>query len=191
MQLSADRQMVDRSPLRREHPSLDGTAIVNSMHRPLIPLLLSVVLSLSACGWRLQGTSRLSATMAATYIETDDRYTDFNRALRDNLRASGAALAVRSSDATAIVRILHDESGQRVLSVSAQNKPEEYEVFYAIEYSVANEGGELIPPQKLELTRDYSYDETALLAKQREQGILREALARDLAAQVVRRLASL
>lgn len=129
--------------------------------------------------------------MATTYIETEDRYTDFNRALRDSLLASGARLARRASDATATVRILHDESGQRVLSVSARNTPEEYEVFYAVEYSVSNESGELIPPQKLELTRDYSYDATAVLAKQREQAILREALARDLAALVVRRLASL
>ena len=63
--------------------------------------------------------------------------------------------------------------------VSARNTPEEYEVFYAIEYSVANGGGELIPPQKLELTRDYSYDETAVLAKQREQAILRGPRARS------------
>jgi LPS-assembly lipoprotein len=159
-------------------------------HRPLVPLLFAACL-LSACGWRLQGTSKLSEAMAATYIEADDRYTDFNRALRDSLRASGASLAGRANDATAIVRILRDESGQRVLSVSASNTPEEYEVFYTIEYSVANEAGELIPPQKIELTRDYSYDETAVLAKQREQAILRAALARDLAAQVVRRLASL
>lgn len=129
--------------------------------------------------------------MAVAYVETDDRYTDFNRALQDALRASGARLAADPKDAIAIVRILRDESGQRVLSVSARNTPEEYEVFYAVEYSVANRAGELIAPQQLELTRDYSYDTTAVLAKQREQAILREALARDLAALVLRRLASL
>jgi outer membrane lipopolysaccharide assembly protein LptE/RlpB len=41
------------------------------------------------------------------------------------------------------------------------------------------------------VTRDYSYDEAAVLAKQREQAVLREALARDLAGLVLRRLASL
>jgi LPS-assembly lipoprotein len=89
------------------------------------------------------------------------------------------------------VKIIKDQSGQRVLSVSARNTPEEYEVFYAVEYSVASGGTELIPPQKLELTRDYSYDTTAVLAKQREQAVLREALAQDLAGLVLRRLASL
>ena len=145
----------------------------------------------AGCGWRLQGATKLSETMAATYIDTEDSYTDFNRALREALRASGARVASRPSDATAIIRVLDDDSGQYVLSVSARNTPEEYEVFYTVRYSVENQDGELIPPQKLELTRDYSYDEAAVLAKQREQAILREALARDLAALVLRRLSAL
>jgi LPS-assembly lipoprotein len=156
--------------------------------------LLSICLAaalLSGCGWRLQGTTKLSPVMATTYVETDDRFTDFNRALRESLQASGARLANRPEDATAVVRILRDESGQRVLTVSARNTPEEYEVFYRIEYSVNGRTDELIAPQKIELTRDYSYDETSVLAKQREQAVLREALARDLAGLVVRRLASL
>jgi LPS-assembly lipoprotein len=156
-------------------------------------LLLSLSLAslLAGCGWRLQGTSKLSSVMATTYVETDDRYTDFNRALRDSLEASGARLAHNKDDATAVVRIIKDVSGQRVLTVSGRNTPEEYEVYYSIEYSVDGRTEELIPPQRVELTREYSYDETAVLAKQKEQGILREALARDLAGLVVRRLASL
>ena len=146
---------------------------------------------LAGCGWRLQGTAKLSPVMATTYVDTDDRFTDFNRALRDSLQASGARLTSRREDATAVVRILRDESGQRVLTVSARNTPEEYEVFYVIEYAVEGRTEELIAPQKIELTRDYSYDETTVLAKQREQAILREALARDLAGLVVRRLGSL
>jgi LPS-assembly lipoprotein len=156
--------------------------------------LLSICLVatlLSGCGWRLQGTTKLSPIMATTYVETDDRFTDFNRALRESLQASGARITATREEATAVVRILKDESGQRVLTVSARNTPEEYEVFYLIEYSVNGRTEELITPQKIELTRDYSYDETTVLAKQREQAILREALARDLAGLVVRRLASL
>lgn len=154
-------------------------------------VLVCASLPLTACGWRLQGTSKLPQTLTVTYVDAADRYTDFNRALRDRLRASGAKVAERVVDATAVVKIIKDESGQRVLSVSARNTPEEYEVFYAVEYSVASGGNELIPPQRLEVTRDYSYETTAVLAKQREQSVLREALARDLAGLVLRRLASL
>ncbi len=148
-------------------------------------------LAATGCGWRLQGAARLPEAAAVTYIDAQDRYTAFNRALREQLQVSGARLAARAQEASAVVRIIREETGQRVLSISERNTPEEYQVYYAIEYAVADHTGEVIAPQRLELTRDYSYDPTAVLAKQREQTALREALARDLAALVVRRLASL
>jgi outer membrane lipopolysaccharide assembly protein LptE/RlpB len=52
-------------------------------------------------------------------------------------------------------------------------------------------GEEVLAPRTLTLTRDYSFDEEALLAKQHEEEFLREALARDLISQVIRSLATL
>jgi LPS-assembly lipoprotein len=154
--------------------------------------VVAVVACVAAgCGWRLQGTEKLPPLMAVTYVDTKDQFTDFNQALRERLAASGSRLVASGSGATAIVRVHKDESGRRVLSVSARNTPEEYEVYYSVEYSVVSGGTELIKRQRLELTRDYSYDEAAVLAKEREQAVLREALARDLASLVVRQLASL
>ena len=78
-----------------------------------------------------------------------------------------------------------------MLSVSARNTPEEFEVFYVVDYSIDRGGAEVVPSQTLELTRSFSFDEADLLAKDREEDILREAMARDIAALVVRRLGSL
>jgi LPS-assembly lipoprotein len=161
------------------------------MSLPIRLLLLTSCLVLGSCGWRLQGTTRLPEVLTTAYVETKDPYTDFNRALRESLIASGANLVTDKSLATAVVRIRRDVSGQRVLSVSSRNTPEEYEVYYSVEYSVDGGGRELIAPDTLELRRDYSYDERAVLAKQREQLLLREALARDIAGLIVRRLAAL
>lgn len=195
---------VFRGPLTPALTQKAGTANMAALFRssesPVTPsvrriywVLISLCLTsaLAGCGWRLQGTTKLAPVMATTYVDTKDRFTDFNRALRESLQASGARIVTDEKDATAIVKIIKDVSGQRVLTVSGRNTPEEYEVFYAIEYSVNGRTEELIAPEKLELTRDYSYDETAVLAKQKEQSILREALARDLAGQIVRRLAAL
>jgi len=41
------------------------------------------------------------------------------------------------------------------------------------------------------VTREYSFDERALLAKQREREVLQQALADDLVALIMRRLATL
>jgi len=156
-----------------------------------LPPWLLFPLLLAGCGWQLKGTEPLPPAMAATYVESPDLHSEFDRALRRTLVASGSRLVSSRGDATAVIRVRKDETGRRVLSVSARNTPQEYEVFYTVEYSVEVGGQEVIPAQTLELVNDYSYDETALLAKEREEAGLRTALARDLAGLVVRRLGSL
>ena len=79
----------------------------------------------------------------------------------------------------------------RVLSVSARNIPTEYELTYQLTFSVIANGKTLIDKEQISTTRDISFDEAQLLAKEREQEILSEALARDLVALVMRRLAAL
>ena len=72
-----------------------------------------------------------------------------------------------------------------------RNTPQEYEIFYIVEYSVERAGKEVLEVQPLEMLRNMSFDDAQLLAKDREEAILREAMARDLALLVVRRLESL
>lgn len=147
-----------------------------------------VALALAGCGFQLRGTAELSPRMATPYLEVPDRYTPLYAALASALEASGATLARSREGASAVVRIHRDEAGRHVLSVTAQNTPAEYEVYYIVEYSVVSNGEQLLPLQSLTLTRDYSYDETEVLAKQHEERLIREALARDLAGLVLRRL---
>ncbi|MBP9131424.1 MAG: hypothetical protein KBF50_14245, partial [Steroidobacteraceae bacterium] len=72
-----------------------------------------------------------------------------------------------------------------------RNTPQEFEIFYLVEYSVDRGGREVLELQPLEMIRNLSFDETQLLAKDREEAIIREAMARDLAVLVTRRLESL
>lgn len=150
-----------------------------------------VALALAGCGFQLRGAAELSPRMATPYLEVPDRYTPFNAALESALRDSGATLARSREGSSAVVRVHRDEAGRKVLSVTAQNTPAEYEVFYTVQYSVVADGQELLPPQSLTLTREYTFDETRVLAKQHEEREIREALARDLAGLVMRRLAVL
>ncbi len=154
-------------------------------------LAVIALLALTGCGWQLRGSEKLPASMAATYLDSADLHSDFDRALRRSLGTAGATLVPVREDASVVLKIRKDSTGRRVLAVSARNTPQEYEVFYAVEYSVEQGGKEVIPLQKLELVNDYRYDEAALLAKEKEEAGLRAALAQDLAGLVLRRLASL
>jgi len=158
------------------------------MKRALAGLL---VLGLSACGFHLQGRTPLPETFAYTFIDTRDEQTDFVQDLRKALIASGARVIRTQGSSGAAIEVHDDELTERVLSVSARNIPTEYELTYRVKFSVTSSGKPLIENEEISATRDFSFDETELLAKEREQEILREALARDLVALVMRRLAAL
>ena len=153
--------------------------------------VLPLLLALAGCGFHLQGLSRLPPSFASTYLEAADRYTDFNRAMLEDLHAAGSRVVGAGEEAGATVEILTDDSGQHVLSVSANNTPTEYEVYYTVKYRVRIGTREALPPTTLTQTRNYSFDENAILAKEQEQEIIRRALAHDIAALVLRRLAAL
>jgi LPS-assembly lipoprotein len=154
---------------------------------------------LAACGFHLQGRAPLPESMKAAYVQATDEQTDFVQSLRKALLTSGARPAYAKSGASSVVYILKDEVVRRTLSVSALNKPNEYEITYVVRFSVSagDKAGEkagekeLLAPQEISATRSYSFDETRLLAKEHEEAILREAMAHDLADRVVRQLSSL
>lgn len=153
--------------------------------------LLSLVVLASACGFRLQGFEGFPEEMQVTYIDTRDRYTDFYRLMQETLQSAGMEVTSIRSAATAVLQIREDRSGQDVLTVSRENVPLEYIVFYKLQYTLIVDGRQVIQPQILDLSRDYTYDETDVLGKQREQSNIREALARDLVRQVSRTLAAI
>ncbi len=166
------------------------------MSRGLTPFarkwgLTPFLVLLTSCGFHLQGRTPLPEAFAYTFIDTKDEQTDFVQDLRKALIASGARVIRTQGSSGATIDVHDDELTERVLSVSARNIPTEYELTYKVEFSVSSGGKLLIEHEEISASRDFSFDETQLLAKEREQEILREALARDLVALVMRRLASL
>jgi LPS-assembly lipoprotein len=146
---------------------------------------------LGGCGFHLQGRQPMPEAFAYTFIDTQDEQTDFVQDLRKALLASGSKVIRTQGSSGATVRVHEDELSERILSVSARNIPTEYELTYRVKFSVTAGGKTLIDNEEISATRDLSFEESQLLAKEREQEILREALARDLVALVMRRLASL
>src|SRR5262245_658881 len=150
------------------------------MKRGLAPFvgkwgLTPFFLLVAGCGFHLQGRQPLPQAFAYTYIDTKDEQTDFVQDLRKALIASGAKVIRTQGSSGATINVHDDELTERVLSVSARNIPTEYELTYKVKFSVTSSGKSLIDDEEISATRDFSFDETELLAKEREQEILREA----------------
>lgn len=129
--------------------------------------------------------------MSRTYISAADDYSLFYRRLREELINAGVEVVDSSAESSAVFSILTDNTDQRVLSVSARNVPTEFEVYYTVYYSVESGEESIMAPRSLTLTRDYTYDETLVLGKAREEKLLREAIVDDLVRIVLKQLSSL
>jgi LPS-assembly lipoprotein len=154
-------------------------------------VLIVCCVMLAACGFRLQGRQQLPAVLAVLQLDAVDAHSDFTAALRHALDASGAKLVASAAPDGTVVRIVRDDVSERVLSVDTRNIPTDYELVYEVEVTVHAGDKELLAAQPFTLSRIYSFDETHLLAKEREKDVLRAALARDMAGVVLRRLSSL
>jgi LPS-assembly lipoprotein len=152
-------------------------------------MLASLVLA--GCGFHLEGRTPLPASMKTPYLQATDLQSDFAQSLRKALLTSGARPPTDKRSASSVVNIIKDDVVRRTLSVSALNKPNEYEVTYNVRFSVSAGDKELLAPQDISAVRSYSFDETRLLAKEHEEAILRQAMAHDLADRVIRQLSSL
>jgi LPS-assembly lipoprotein len=162
------------------------------MPRTCRSLLLIAVALLAACGFHLQGRVVLPASLAAVRIEAIDPQSEFVHELRAALLASGTRLDDEGDAGdVAVLHITEDSNFDRVLSVSIHNVPTDYRLTYAVKLSVSHGAKELMPSEMHELSREYTFDETTMLAKQRERDTLVAALASELADVTMRRLATL
>lgn len=152
--------------------------------------LAATVLLLAGCGFHLEGRVSLPQAMQRPYIEAPDQQSDFVQSLRRQMVISGAHPADSPDAASAVVHI-REGVVSRVLSVSAQNRPTEYQVTYTVTFSVTAGGKQLLAPQQVSSMRSYSFDESLLLAKEHEESILQQAMGQDLADIVMRRLSRL
>src|ERR1700728_3865767 len=86
-----------------------------------------LTLALGACGFHLQGHTPLPDVVKSPYVQTTDQQSEFAISLERAMIISGARPVERKDKASVVVNILKDEVVRRVLSVSAQNQPDEYE----------------------------------------------------------------
>lgn len=152
-------------------------------------VLACTLLALSACGFQLQGAKSFPPELSAVYLAVPDPNSDLAFQLRRSLTAAGVTLVRSEREATATIRIADERYGRRVKSVSALNRPTEFEVFYEVEYMVSTPDEIVVPRQPLARARIFPYNERDILGKQQEEELLRDALAREIAGVITRRLA--
>ena len=153
-------------------------------------ILIILIFSVTSCGFQLRQSILKLEKISNVYVETNDTRSVFYRTLKEELISNKVQLAKSKSEAKSVIDIISEETGRRVLSVSARNIATEYEVFYRLIYSFENQKQMLINSRELVLTRNYTFNEKYVLGKSQEEEVLIEALASDLVRMTLNQISS-
>jgi len=155
--------------------------------------LACLAASLAACGFHLRGPVHLPPQMHTTYIQGGSRFSPLITDLRQSLNDSGVSVVDSPAQATAVLRILSQQANKRVLSVGADGRPRESELYSRVRFDVTDvkTGKPLLSPQTLEVRRNYLVSVTNVLGTASDEAFAREQMDRDLVRMMMMRLEAL
>lgn len=144
-------------------------------------------LSLAACGFQLRGSQTLPIERLYLALPVNSPIgAEITRVIRSSTNAS---VVQNRKEAQAIMELLGEQREREVLSINPQGRAREYQLRLRTTFRVIDpEGVELIAPTSLIARRDISFNESELLAKESEEGLLYRDMQSDLVRQIVNRL---
>jgi len=150
----------------------------------LTPLLLVA----GGCGFRLRGTA--DVPFDTLYIP--DALSGIALDLKRNIEAaSNAKVVADPKGADAFLQFSHETRAKEILSLTAAGRVREFRLRYRVGFRVHDgKGVEFVPQSNLELTRDVSFNDAQVLAKEAEEQLLFRDMQNDMVQQILRRLAA-
>jgi len=151
--------------------------------------ILLIALALTACGFQLRGVFALP--FKELYIAQPES-SQLRALIKRNVEASTQTRVVADAkDAEATLSIVSDAQQKNILSLNSAGRVREYQLVRTFVFRVADaKGGEFIPASTIRITRDITFNDTTVLAKDTEETLLWHDIENDLVQQLLRRLAA-
>lgn len=147
-------------------------------------------LALAGCGFKLRGSQNYAFSTLAIMPNPGG-------AVALELRRSfGGAVRVLAPDepldqAQLVLDILQEQREKTVVGVSSSGQVREFQLRIRVKFRVRTpQGKELTPDAEIVQQRDISFNESAVLAKEAEEGLLYRDMQSDIVQQLMRRLAT-
>jgi LPS-assembly lipoprotein len=147
--------------------------------------VLAVVL-LAGCGFQLRGQAQLP--FETLFIPGS---TPLAVELKRNVVAGSSTRLVASpGEAQAVLGFTQEQRDKIILSFNTAGRVSEYQLRYRVGFRVTDsKGGQVyLPTSEIQLTRDVSYNDEQVLAKEAEEVQLYRDMQRDMVQLIMRRL---
>lgn len=150
-------------------------------------LFLLAILLLSGCGFHLRGQAGMP--FETLYLNAVNPNTPFITELRRSLEANKVRLVSRADEADVILDIVSELPEKQILTLGGSGRVSEFQLRFSISlraYDLKQQ--EWIPAEDIVMRRDYTYDDTQVLAKESEEALLYQSMRSDMVQQIIRRL---
>lgn len=157
----------------------------NALNTLFILLAFALV---AGCGFKLRG--QVPLPFASIYVEAGSG-SSLGDGLKQAIRGQGK-LAEKAEGAALRIKVLSESREKTILTLSASSRVREYRLSYRVSYTAEDATARvLVAPTTLNLTRDFTYDDTQVLAKEGEETALNRTMAQDALRQVLAQLSYL
>jgi LPS-assembly lipoprotein len=141
---------------------------------------------IAGCGFQLRGTASLP--FETLYIPG---VTPLAVELRRNVSASSKTRLVDTPDKAQAVLVFTTEARDKtILTFTSAGKVNEYRLRYRVGIRVTDPKSVqvFLPASEIQLTRDMSYNDAQVIAKENEEALLYRDMQTDMVQQIMRRL---
>jgi len=149
-------------------------------------LLLIAAVFLASCGFQLRGQASLP--FETLYIPGA---TPLAVELKRNVSAASKTRLVDNPDKAQAVLAFTDEARDKsILTFTSSGKVNEYRLRYRVGFRVTDSKSAqvFLPTSEIILTRDMSYNDAQVIAKENEEALLYRDMQTDMVQQIMRRL---
>jgi len=154
----------------------------------LTMMMASILLILTACGFKLRGFGE-EVSFKNLYIQGST--LGVSKDLTRTLRSNGVKIVESLEEADLALELVSEGNEKRIMSLSGGGLVREFELNYRINFRIRDPKNPLWGPvQTVSTRRDYSYDDTNLLAKDQEEARLNSDMRNDAIRELMRRLSA-
>lgn len=150
-------------------------------------LVLLLAIALAGCGFQLRGAAALPFDTLYIPGTTGGIALDLKRNIQSGTRT---AVVDDPKNAEAVLEFTQELREKHILSLAATGRVREFQLRYRVAFRVHDgKGGEFLPASLIQLTRDVSFNDSDVLAKETEEQLLYRDMQFDMVQQVMRRIA--
>lgn len=155
------------------------------MKAVLVALLCLVI---AGCGFRLRGTA--DVPFATVYLPgaTSGIALDLKRSIQ---AGTNARVVDDPKEADAVLQFTEETKQKEILSLTGTGRVREFQLRYRVGWRVHDgKGADYVPQSTIQLTRDITFNDAEVLAKEAEEQLLFRDMQSDMVQQIMRRLAA-